>query len=98
MFMVYTAKEHDLSQYNVVTEDGTTGWIFDNYVEEIDIESGELHDEYLGSRSHWLTDQARRSFHGVHWTTLIQLKVTLNQEIQVSVKSQPGIFLYVLLE
>jgi hypothetical protein len=40
MFMVYAAKEHDLSQYGVQTEDGTAGWIFDNYVQEIDIETG----------------------------------------------------------
>jgi hypothetical protein len=41
MFFVYTAKQRDLSQYNVQTEDGTSGWIFDNYVEEIDIETGQ---------------------------------------------------------
>jgi hypothetical protein len=40
MFMVYAAKQRDLSQYNVQTEDGTSGWIFDNYVQEIDIETG----------------------------------------------------------
>jgi hypothetical protein len=42
MFFVYTAKQRDLSQYNVQTEDGTSGWIFDNYVEEIDIETGKF--------------------------------------------------------
>jgi hypothetical protein len=42
MFLVYAAKEHDLSSYGVQTEDGTNGWIFDNYVEEVDIETGKL--------------------------------------------------------
>jgi len=41
MFFVYTAKQRDLSQYNVQTEDGTSGWIFDNYVQEIIIETGQ---------------------------------------------------------
>jgi len=41
MFFVYSAKQRDLSQYNVQTVDGTSGWIFDNYVQEIDIESGQ---------------------------------------------------------
>jgi len=41
MFFVYTAQEYDLSQYNVQTEDGTSGWIFNNYAQEIDIETGE---------------------------------------------------------
>jgi hypothetical protein len=42
LISVYAAKQYDLSQYNVQTEDGTTGWIFDNYVQEINIETGEL--------------------------------------------------------
>lgn len=41
MFFVYAAKEHDLSQYNVVTQDGTAGWIYDNYIQEINIATGE---------------------------------------------------------
>lgn len=41
MFLVYAAKEYDLSQYNVQTEDGTAGWIFDNYIQEINIATGE---------------------------------------------------------
>jgi len=41
MFMVYAPKQRDLSQYNVQTVDGTSGWIFDNYVQEIDIETGQ---------------------------------------------------------
>jgi len=41
MFFVYSAKQRDLSQYNVQTVDGTSGWIFDNYVQEIDIETGQ---------------------------------------------------------
>lgn len=42
---MYAAKEHDLSQYNVETEDGTDGWIFDNYVQEINIETGKSHPQ-----------------------------------------------------
>lgn len=40
LFLVYAAKEYDLSQYNVQTEDGTDGWIFDNYIQEINIATG----------------------------------------------------------
>ena len=48
MFMVYAPKQRDLSHYNVQTVDGTSGWIFDNYVQEIDIETGQC---FLAARA-----------------------------------------------
>lgn len=45
--MVYSIKEHDLSQYDVVTEDGTAGWIYDNHIQEIDIATGESDRNYF---------------------------------------------------
>jgi hypothetical protein len=40
LYTVYNAEEYDLSSYNLTTEDGSQGWILNNYVQEIDIESG----------------------------------------------------------
>jgi hypothetical protein len=90
MFMVYAAKEHDLSQYNVQTEDGTSGWIFDNYVQEIDIETGGS-PSVPSFRNMPLIWQARPFLPGAHSTTSILRKDTPTPEILVSAERQLGI-------
>lgn len=41
LILVYAAKQTDLSYFNVTPTDGSKGWILDNYVQEIDIATGE---------------------------------------------------------
>ena len=47
--LVYNAEPYDLSSYNVTTEDGSQGYILNNYVQEIEIETGTCLSPIVGA-------------------------------------------------